>query len=658
MGSPTHVPPSDAEKSALVEQIIRGELSPEDAQRRHGLSRAQLKEWVRVYRREARRAFDDRVKSVLSTQGIDMDELSGAEFSGNVEDMSVGDLLQTIQLGAKDAEIRIEQGGRLSHIWCIGGDVVDAQASELRGAAAAYRILGFQRGRVHADFSPVERPRRIDVSTAALLMEGARRFDECRQLRTKIGDMDAVYVPSDRSLAPDVQATPDQFAVLRLFDGFRSCEDVVSVSAAPDLETLTSIQALHAGGLLERVRPSRTLLREIPVTIVASDAPPEQSFSPIAQTLGAEPSRSQRWVWGLAALGSATLGSVLALRVADERDARQQPALAPRPAAPSARVPAVSFSVPGSPGARHSPPREQGVKGERSQAERVQPEPVADKAPVAPPACPEGAVLVAPESAGPGSAGADSAAPDPHAPERAIAAFCLARTEVTVKDYARCRERGACGALATGADPPDARLSPDLRSHARAVYASQCNAGQPGRDRHPINCVTFQHAHEYCVAAGGRLPSEAEWEAAAHGSAGRAYPWGDAAPDATRLNACGAECKAWYGELGLDSLFEGVMYDGDDGFAGTAPVGSYAPGVTPDGIYDLFGNVAEWTSTVVDAGPGRAAAPAASTLVVRGGSFSSGLDGERRPAERVVLGAEAQGRGVGFRCAFDPKPRR
>ena len=70
MGIPTPVPPSDQQKSALVEQIIRGELTPEQAQQRYGLTRAELKDWVRIYRREARRAFDDRVKSVLSSTGI------------------------------------------------------------------------------------------------------------------------------------------------------------------------------------------------------------------------------------------------------------------------------------------------------------------------------------------------------------------------------------------------------------------------------------------------------------------------------------------------------------------------------------------------------------------------------------------------------------
>lgn len=651
MGIPTPVPPSDVAKSALVERIIRGELTPEQAQQRHGLSRAQLKEWVRIYRREARRAFDDRVKSVLSTQGLDMDELSGAEFSGNVEDLSVAELLQTIQLGGKDAEIRIEQGPRSSYLWCAAGDVVDAETAALRGAAAAYRILAFQSGRIHADFSPVERPRRIDMSTAALLLEGARRFDECRVLRGKLGDMDAVYVPSDRSLAPNVQATSEQFAVLRLFDGFRNVEEVVSVSDAHDLETLTSILALHESSLLERVRPSRTSLRDAPITLAARETP-EHSFLPLAQSLGAPTSlqRPRPWVWAIAALGSATLGAALAIRLADQHEARPRSAAAPVAPKAVAPAPPVSFGLPGAPGARNAPAG-RGDHPNTRRSESGQPERVANTAPAPFAICPDGSALVGADAAG-------EAPAKPGEAPRAVAPFCLARTEVTVADYERCRERGACAAIAAGGDPPEARLSPELKSRAQSVYAGQCNAGQPGREQHPINCVSFQQASAYCSAAGGRLPSEAEWDLAARGSDGRAHPWGVAPPDATRLNACGLECKAWYAEQQLDSVFDGVMYPADDGFTGTAPVASFPAGATRDGIYDLLGNVAEWTATSVDFGQAQAVAPTAGTYVVRGGSFSSGLDGESKPALRVYLAADAHGRGVGFRCAFEPQPLR
>src|SRR5688572_9575107 len=111
-------------------------------------------------------------------RSIDIGDLAAAEFSGNVGDMSVGELLQTIHLGRKDAEIRIEQDRELSTIWCLDGQVVDAQSDQLRGAPAVYRLLAAQHGRIQADFSPVQRQRTIYVSTQALLMEGSRRYDE------------------------------------------------------------------------------------------------------------------------------------------------------------------------------------------------------------------------------------------------------------------------------------------------------------------------------------------------------------------------------------------------------------------------------------------------------------------------------------------------
>lgn len=322
MGPPTPVPPSDEEKSALVEEIIRGKLTPHQAQQRHDLTRSELEEWVRVYWRKVRRAFDDRVESALSSQGIDTSELAGAEFSGRVEDMSLADLLQTIQLGGKDAEVRIERGRDKSHVWCVAGQVVDAESGQLQGPAAVYRMLSFQRGRIHADFSPVQRPRRVDASTPALLMEGARRVDECNRLRSMLGDMEAVFVPSDRALAPDVQATSEQFAVLRAFDGARTLEDVVTVSPVADLETLTSVLSLRDAGLLEPVRASRTSLRPIPIG-AANELAPESSCLPLARSVAHRPSpRPRRWVWIIAACGPATLGAALALRIADERAAR------------------------------------------------------------------------------------------------------------------------------------------------------------------------------------------------------------------------------------------------------------------------------------------------------------------------------------------------
>ena len=114
--------------------------------------------------------------------------------------------------------------------------------------------------------------------------------------------------------------------------------------------------------------------------------------------------------------------------------------------------------------------------------------------------------------------------------------------------------------------------------------------------------VTWQQAMNYAAARGGSLPTEAQWEFAARGAAGRTYPWGEAAPTCVL-----------------------AQYDACDPRA-TLPVMSRPGGATPDGIYDLAGNVWEW---IADRSGSYSSADATdptgpesgSSRVSRGGSF-------------------------------------
>jgi hypothetical protein len=118
----------------------------------------------------------------------------------------------------------------------------------------------------------------------------------------------------------------------------------------------------------------------------------------------------------------------------------------------------------------------------------------------------------------------------------------------------------------------------------------------------PVVGVSWHDAAAYAAWVGGALPTEEEWEYAASGAANTTYPWGNVF-DGTRLNFCDVNCP-----------FDHRDRNWNDGYAYTAPVGSYPDGESWVGAADMVGNVWEWTDSLWEAGePWR---------VLRGGSFS------------------------------------
>jgi len=225
--------------------------------------------------------------------------------------------------------------------------------------------------------------------------------------------------------------------------------------------------------------------------------------------------------------------------------------------------------------------------------------------------------------------------------------FCLDPYEVTV---ARFREFWNAGHPLPQTNlryPGGWEMRPQWVNEPGTGGSCTWSASAGSKEQHPINCIDWDTAQAYCGSVGGRLPSEAEWEFAARGTEGRKYPWGNTPePDGTRANLYGRESNRQYGIRGWN-----------DGFATTAPVGSFRAGATPDGIFDLAGNVWEWTADVYapyGASQGALTVQSGSDIthrVIRGGSWYGGGVSVARGAFRNGCVTGDRYDGLGFRCA-------
>jgi formylglycine-generating enzyme required for sulfatase activity len=246
--------------------------------------------------------------------------------------------------------------------------------------------------------------------------------------------------------------------------------------------------------------------------------------------------------------------------------------------------------------------------------------------------------------------GSPEGAGDPdERPQRAVtlSEYCIDRTEVTVAGYAACAAAGACR-------PPPRTVHWTSYSPDNALrYGRWCNGDD--RPDHPINCVDWEMASAYCAWRDRRLPTEAEWEYAARGGDDRLYPWGNELPSALRLDLCGRECAA-AAKRELDEVWV-PMYDADDGWPATAPVGSYPAGASRFGALDMAGNVWEWTADWYGpyaAGPETDPhGPAAGTSrVSRGGGWATRGPSKARAADRNWIDPQIRDCDLGFRCAL------
>lgn len=240
--------------------------------------------------------------------------------------------------------------------------------------------------------------------------------------------------------------------------------------------------------------------------------------------------------------------------------------------------------------------------------------------------------------------------------EETVQAFRITPHEITNREFKIFIE--ATGYKTLAEQTPDAALHPDIAKAdlvaGSAVFVSPqkktdywwkfiagANWTQPEgpgsniktRMDYPVVHIAYADAESYAAWAGGRLPSEKEWEYAARGGLDAAtYEWGDTPPEKGSPRA-----NTWQG------LFP-YIDKGEDGHMGSAPVGQFE--ANGYGLYDMSGNVWEWVSdrnTEHNAG------------LIKGGSFlcADNFCKRYRPSAKQPQEIDFSTNHIGFRIVFD-----
>jgi CheY-like chemotaxis protein len=179
-------------------------------------------------------------------------EAARTKFAGQLADMAVVDLIQTIEISRKSGVIHfLNPEGRRAAIYFRNGKVIDAELGRLTGADAVYRLLVWTDGSFEVEFKNVRRKDVVDMSSQGLLMEGMRRVDEWGRLCEQLPPLDTVFEVDYKELAERLAEIPDEInAILRLFDGQRTLLQVVDDCDFGDLEALNVISKLYFEGLV------------------------------------------------------------------------------------------------------------------------------------------------------------------------------------------------------------------------------------------------------------------------------------------------------------------------------------------------------------------------------------------------------------------------
>jgi DNA-binding response OmpR family regulator len=211
-------------------------------------------------------------------------------FSGSLSEMSVVDLLQTIDVSRKSGVLTlVSTDGQAGMISFDSGAVINATVEDLVGEDAVYRHLLWRDGTFDLEFRRVSLSERtVHRTTQALLMEGMRRLDEWSRLSELLPSFDTVLEVDAQMLRERLREMPDdQNDMVRLIDGQRTVDQVLREHGGDHVDALRKVVDLYFEGMVRevgRIQGSIPILTE--VSVRSSALPPKEGINTIPGPAG------------------------------------------------------------------------------------------------------------------------------------------------------------------------------------------------------------------------------------------------------------------------------------------------------------------------------------------------------------------------------------
>ena len=181
-----------------------------------------------------------------------------SNLKGNLQSISLVDLVQLLHVNKKSGQLRIEAGKTVGILFVTNGEIIQAEAGTTKGEVAAFDILEWERGEFEFIPGKVAVSQSIRRSIPDLLMESARTSDSRKRLRGMFPRLDLVpwATLKEPELTAGIKLYSEDRKVIPFFDGFRTFQEIMATSEQNEVAVLQAASILQEAGRLQVVDPT------------------------------------------------------------------------------------------------------------------------------------------------------------------------------------------------------------------------------------------------------------------------------------------------------------------------------------------------------------------------------------------------------------------